>query len=358
MTENRPKILVVEDNEINIDIIVSSLKDMYDLTIAIDGHEALELVGRALPDLILLDVMMPGMSGYDVCRRLKAEERTRDIPVIFLTAINDILDKAIAFDIGAVDYLTKPFEILELKARVKSQLELKFTKMMLKDQNKRLEEMVRERTDQLYKTQMAMIYALASLAETRDAETGEHIQRTQKFMCILAMAAREQGHFEELRDADFVQTLSESAPLHDIGKVGVADEILLKPGKLTHEEFEQMKLHAAYGYKTLSSAEAEIGGTSFLTVAKEIAYTHHERWDGTGYPQGLAGDAIPLSGRLMALVDVYDALVSERPYKKAFTHETARKVVLEGSGTHFDPRIVEAFLSCEAQFMAVAKLTV
>lgn len=347
----KPDILIVEDSENNIDILVSSLKDSYDLTVAIDGYEALAAVARELPDLILLDVIMPGLSGYDVCLKLKSQEATKDIPIIFLTSVSDVLNKTQAFELGAADYLTKPFEVLELKARVKNHLELKHTKMLLADQNKRLEQMVMERTENLYKTQTAMIYALAFLTETRDADTGEHIKRTQTFVKILTISLRNLGYFKELLTDDYIHMLYSSAPLHDIGKVGVSDEILLKPAKLTYEEFEEMKLHTIYGYNTLKRAEKEIGDTSFLTVAKEITYTHHERWDGSGYPQGLKGEEIPISGRLMALVDVYDALISARPYKEPYSHETARNIIIESSGNHFDPRIVEAFIACEEKII-------
>lgn len=349
---NPPKILIVEDSENNIDILVSTLKDLYELTVAIDGQEAINAVAREIPDLILLDVIMPGMSGYEVCHKLKNNENTQDIPIIFLTAMSDVLNKAQAFELGAVDYLTKPFEVIELKARVKNHLELKSTKKLLADQNKNLEQMVLERTDQLYKTQLGMIYALASLAETRDADTGEHIKRTQRFIHVLATALRDLGYYQDILTDQYINLLYDSAPLHDIGKVGVPDEILLKPSKLTAAEFDLIKLHTIYGYKTLDSAEQEIGGSSsFLTLAKEIAYTHHEKWDGSGYPLSLTGEAIPISGRLMALVDVYDALVSSRPYKKPYSHEIARSIIIQGSGNHFDPKIVQAFLSCEEHFV-------
>lgn len=347
------RILVVEDSEINIDIIVEALKDLYEISIATNGQEALEAVEQETPDLILLDVLMPGMNGYEVCQRLKAKSATADIPVIFLTAMKDITDKTKAFEMGAIDYLTKPFETLELKARVKNHLELIFARKLLADQNQVLEEMVKARTEQLYKTQSATIYSLAALAETRDSETGDHIKRTQHYIKALALALRDFGWYRDILIDEYINMLYDSAPLHDIGKVGVPDHILLKPGKLTAVEFEQMKLHAWYGMKTLESAEKELGSTSFLTLAKEIAYTHHEKWDGTGYPNQLAGETIPLSGRLMALVDVYDALISERPYKRAYPHSKAREIILEGSGKHFDQRIVEAFIKCEPTFLLI-----
>lgn len=347
------RILVVEDSEINIDIIVEAFKDLYELSIATDGLEALEAVEQEIPDLILLDVLMPGMDGYQVCQRLKSNVRTADIPIIFLTAMKDITDKTKAFEMGAIDYLTKPFEALELKARVKNHLELIFARKLLADQNQILEQMVKVRTEQLYRTQSATIYSLAALAETRDSETGDHIKRTQHYIKALALALRDFGWYRDVLIDDYINMLYDSAPLHDIGKVGVPDHILLKPGKLTTVEFEQMKLHAWYGMKTLESAEKELGETSFLTLAKEIAYTHHEKWDGTGYPNQLSGENIPLSGRLMALVDVYDALISERPYKKAYSHDRAREIIIEGSGKHFDGRIVEAFIICEKTFILI-----
>ncbi len=347
------RILVVEDSDINIDIIVEAFKGLYELTIAMDGIEALEAVEHEIPDLILLDVLMPGMNGYDVCQRLKADERTMDVPIIFLTAMKDITDKTKAFEMGAIDYLTKPFETLELKARVKNHLELIFAKKLLADQNQVLEQMVKVRTEQLYRTQSATIYSLAALAETRDSETGDHIKRTQEYIRTLALALKSLGWYGDILIDDYINMLYDSAPLHDIGKVGVPDHILLKPGKLTAVEFEQMKLHAWYGMKTLESAEKELGEASFLTLAKEIAYTHHEKWDGTGYPNQLSGERIPLSGRLMALVDVYDALISERPYKKAFSHEKSREIILEGSGKHFDERVVAAFVKCERAFIQI-----
>lgn len=347
------RILLVEDSDINIDILVEALKDSYELTIATDGVEALEAVEREMPDLILLDVLMPVMNGYEVCQRLKANEKTAEIPIIYLTSMKDISDKTKAFEMGAIDYLTKPFEILELKARVKTHLELIFARKLLSDQNQILEEMVRIRTEQLYRTQSATIFALAALAETRDSETGDHIKRTQYYIKLLAKAIKAAGYYRELLSEDYIDMLYDSAPLHDIGKVGVPDHILLKPGKLTVTEFEQMKLHAWYGMKSLESAEKELGEASFLTLAKEIAYTHHEKWDGSGYPNQLKGEDIPISGRLMALVDVYDALISKRPYKEPFSHEKAKEIILEGSGSHFDPRVVDAFLHCEEIFKRI-----
>lgn len=347
------KILVVDDTESNIDVILDSLQDNYDLTVATNGYDALEIIAEEIPDLILLDVMMPGINGYEVCQKLKLDDTTKDIPIIFLTAVKDISDKTKAFELGAVDYITKPFDVMELKARVKTHLELKFAKKMLFDQNRFLEEMVRKRTEELYKTQAATIYSLAALAETRDTETGEHIKRTQYYIKTLCIGLRNMGIYTDYLDDKTISMLFDSSPLHDIGKVGVPDNILLKPGKLTNEEFEIMKLHTVYGKNALEIAEKELGSNSFLSLAKEIAFTHHEKWDGSGYPLGLKESEIPISGRLMALADVYDALISSRPYKKAFSHEEAKDIIVKGSGSHFDPDVVKAFLNYEKDFILI-----
>lgn len=347
------KILVVDDTESNIDVILDSLQDNYDLTVATNGYDALEIIAEEIPDLILLDVMMPGINGYEVCQKLKLDDTTKDIPIIFLTAVKDITDKTKAFELGAVDYITKPFDVMELKARVKTHLELKFAKKMLFDQNRFLEEMVRKRTEELYKTQAATIYSLAALAETRDTETGEHIKRTQYYIKTLCLGLRNMGIYTDYLDDKTISMLFDSSPLHDIGKVGVPDNILLKPGKLTNEEFEIMKLHTVYGKNALEIAEKELGSNSFLSLAKEIAFTHHEKWDGSGYPLGLKESEIPISGRLMALADVYDALISSRPYKKAFSHEEAKDIIVKGSGSHFDPDVVKAFLNYEKDFILI-----
>ncbi|MCT4585755.1 MAG: two-component system response regulator [Peptostreptococcaceae bacterium] len=344
------KILIVDDTKSNIDILLESLGMTYDIFVAMNGEEALEAVSEELPDLILLDVMMPVMDGYEVCKILKKSERTKDIPIIFLSAIKNIQDKTKAFELGAVDYITKPFEITELKARVKNHLELKFAKIMLKNQKDNLEILVKERTKELLKTRAAMIYSLSALAETRDVETGEHIKRTQYYMKLLALTLRKMNIFTDYLTNETIDLLFESAPLHDIGKVGVPDNILLKKGRLTKQEFEIMKKHTIYGMKAIETAEKELGKNSFLKLAKEIAYTHHEKWDGTGYPRGLKGEEIPISGRMMAIVDVYDALISERVYKEAYTHEKSKNLIIKEKGKHFDPIVVEAFLKCEEEF--------
>lgn len=351
--DRQKTIMIVEDTEMNIDILVEALQDEYELIVAINGAEALELAEEQKPDLILLDIMMPEMDGYEVLKRLKETSELNHIPVILLSAITDSDSKFKGFSLGAVDYVTKPFEIIEVKARVKTQLKLEDARLMLEGQNIVLEQKVKERTELIEKTNFATIYCLAALAETRDPETGQHIKRTQKYIRELALELRSNKEYADVLTDEYIELLYKSAPLHDIGKVGVKDSILLKPGKLTDEEFEEMKKHTIYGGESLMVGIKELGEESFLTLAKEIALTHHEKWDGSGYPRGLSNKDIPISGRLMALSDVYDALISKRVYKGAFTHEDARTIILEGRGTHFDPDVVDAFISREDKFIEI-----
>ncbi len=295
------------------------------------------------------------MDGYEVCSRLRADGHG-EIPVLFITALGDMASKARAFEAGGVDYITKPFEILEVKARVRTHLSLLDARRKIQKHNEELEQKVRERTRELRKTQDVTLESLALLAEYRDLETGEHIRRTQLYVRLLVSELRrEGGPLAELLDRETAELLWVSAPLHDIGKVGIPDSILLKPGKLDKDEFEIMKRHTVIGHDTLLRAEKKLGSNSFLRVAREIAYSHHERWDGGGYPRGLAGDDIPLSGRLMALADVYDALVSRRAYKTAFPKVKAAAIILEGKGTHFDPRIVDIFERRYAAFKRISE---
>jgi putative two-component system response regulator len=353
---DRPKtIMIVDDTEMNIVILVEALQDDYELIIAINGLDAIELLEDQKPDLILLDIMMPEIDGYEVLKRLKGNADLEHIPVILLSAITDSDSKNKGFSLGAVDYVTKPFEIIEVKARVKTQLRLEEARLVLESQNIILEEKVKERTRLIERTNFATIYCLAALAETRDPETGEHIKRTQKYIKELALELSDKEEYKEVLTREFIELLYKSAPLHDIGKVGIKDSILLKPGKLTEEEFEEMKKHTTYGGESLMVGIKELGEESFLTLAKEIALTHHEKWDGSGYPRGLSKQEIPISGRLMALSDVYDALISKRVYKGAFTHDEAKNIILEGRGAHFDPDIVDAFIKREAKFIEIMK---
>jgi putative two-component system response regulator len=347
-------ILAVDDTKLNLDILVSTLGEMYDLSVALNGEMALELANREVPDLILLDIMMPGMDGYEVLRRLKASPGTADVPVIMLSALSEMGSKSRGFQLGAVDYLTKPFELEELMARVKTHLTLARTREELRQHNDLLEQKVRERTREVLLTQQATIESMAILAEFRDPETGEHIHRVKGFVALLAHEMEEHSVYRGMFDGKYIELLVQSCPLHDIGKVGVPDHILLKPGKLTGEEFEEMKLHAVYGYNAIEAVQKRLGVMPFLRIAAEIAHTHHEKWDGTGYPRGLKGEDIPLSGRIMALADVYDALISRRVYKPPFTHGQAVDIILEGRGVHFDPDVVDIFAAHSEEFRRIA----
>lgn len=346
-------IMIVDDTEMNIVILVDALKEDYDLIVAINGIEAIEILEEQKPDLILLDIMMPEMNGYDVLSHINSDATLEHIPVILLSAISDSDSKTKGFSLGAVDYITKPFEIVEVKARVKTQIRLEEVRLVLENQNTILEEKVKERTNLLERTNSAAIFCLAALAETRDPDTGEHIKRTQKYIKELSLELQSMDKYKSILTNEYIDLLYKSAPLHDIGKVGIKDSILLKAGKLTIEEFEEMKNHTIYGERSLMVGINELGEDSFLTLAKEIALTHHEKWDGTGYPKGLSKEEIPISGRLMALSDVYDALISKRVYKAAFTHQEAKRIILEGRGTHFDPDVVDAFIKREAVFIQI-----
>ena len=345
---SKPRILLVDDNKINIIILETILAEDYNVSVALSGADALEVVSHEeIPDLILLDIMMPDMDGYEVCRRLKQDVATRDIPVIFVTALNDVSDEAKGLSLGAVDYITKPLSHALVKARVKNQLELK-------RHRDHLEELVRERTLELEITQEVTIECMASLAECRDPETGGHIKRTQNYIYALAEKMSANPKYGAYLDDKAIKLIYQSAPLHDIGKVAIRDSIFLKPGKLTDEEFDAMKKHTTYGRDTIQAAATKLGRNSFLRYAEEIAYTHQEKWDGSGYPRGLQGVDIPISGRLMAVADVYDALISQRVYKKPFTHTEAVNIILDGKGNHFDPEMVDAFMSIEEEFRQIA----
>mgnify|MGYP000158484625 CR=1 FL=1 len=352
----RPTILVVDDTPDNLSLVSSLLRDDYVVRVANNGEKALRIAASdPLPDLILLDIMMPGIDGYEVCRRLKADPKSRDIRVIFLTARSDVEDERKGFELGAVDYITKPISPPILLERVKAQLSLKAASDFLRDKNDYLEQEVAKRTQELAAIQDVTILAMASLAETRDSETGNHIRRTQHYVRALAQRLRLHPRFSAFLTEQNINTLFKSAPLHDIGKVGIPDRILLKSGPLEPQEFEIMKRHTTLGHDAIEHAEKSLGvNVEFLRMAKEIALSHQEKWDGSGYPQGLAGEAIPISARLMALADVYDALISRRVYKDGMSHEEAMAHILAGRNSHFDPDIADAFMAIHDEFKAIA----
>ena len=353
---DRQTVLVVDDTADNLALMSGLLKDLYKVKVANGGEKALKIArGDSPPDLILLDIMMPGLSGYDVCGELKADPATRDIPIIFLTALAAVEDEKRGLELGAVDYITKPISPPIVLARVATHLQIKAAADFLKDKNQYLENEVARRTRELSAIQDVTILTLASLAETRDSDTGGHIRRTQFYVKAIAERLQDHPRFRRFLEPQTIDLLFKSAPLHDIGKVGIPDHILLKPGRLEPAEYEVMKTHTTLGRDAIQHAEDRLGmEVDFLRFAKEIAYYHQERWDGSGYPDGLGGDDIPIPARLMAVADVYDALVSRRVYKAAMPHERAVEIVLAGRGTHFDPDVVDAFIAMGDEIRAIA----
>lgn len=354
---DRPTVLVVDDTPDNLSLMSTLLRDSYKVKVANGGEKALRIArAQPQPDLILLDVMMADLDGYAVCRMLKDDPATRDIPIVFLTALADQEDERMGLDLGAVDYVTKPISAPILQARVRNHLRLKAAQDFLRDQNNFLEAEVARRTADIRAIQDVTIHALASLAETRDNETGNHIRRTQHYVRVLAEELRHHPHHAEFLTDATIDLLFKTAPLHDIGKVGIPDAILLKPGRLTDDEWVVMRTHTTLGADAIARAEEtlEDGDVTFLRFAREIAEGHHEKWDGSGYPKGLKGDDIPLPARLMALADVYDALISKRVYKDAFGHDDTVKLIVDGRGKHFDPDVVDAFLRIVDKFQAIA----
>ncbi|MEX8519430.1 MAG: HD-GYP domain-containing protein [Leptothrix sp. (in: b-proteobacteria)] len=353
-------ILVVDDNPDNLTVLGELLQAEHHVRAANSGARALQLAELApRPDLILLDVMMPEMDGYQVLERLRADALTRDIPVIFVTAMINTDEEEHGLQLGAVDYITKPLRPAIVLARVRTQLELKRARDHLQNQNTYLEAEVARRMRDNQLIQDVSIHALARLAETRDLETGNHLRRTQEYVRSLARRLQSQPRFAAVLSDHTIDLLAKSAPLHDIGKVGIPDPVLLKPGKLTPAEWAVMKTHAALGAEALEQAERDAKHEAerpveFLAFAKQIARHHHECWNGSGYPDGLAGEAIPLPARLMALADVFDALISRRVYKAPMSCEQALQIMQTGRGLQFDPDLLDAFVQGFDEFCAIA----
>jgi putative two-component system response regulator len=354
--ESQATILIVDDSTESLAILSSLLRPQYRVLAATNGEAGLRVAAnRPLPDLILLDVMMPELDGYSVLARLRSNPVTEAIPVVFLTALAGADDEELGLKLGAADYISKPIKSAVVLARVRAQLEAKRARDWLRDQNAALEAEVSRRMRENDLTQQLSIRALAHLAEMRDQETGNHILRTQGYVQRLAYLLRDHPRFSATLGDRYIDLLGRSAPLHDIGKVGIPDYILRKPGQLTADEWAIMQTHAKLGSEAIEQAERDVETPlEFLTVAKEIAHWHHERWDGSGYPDGLSGDAIPISARLMAVADVFDALITRRVYKPPLPYEQARSIVAEGSGRHFDPDLVAAFLADFGEFAAIA----
>ena len=350
-------ILAVDDTPENLVLLGDILGALFRVRVANSGERALRVAAsEPRPDLILLDVMMPEMDGYTVLARLRDDPATRDIPVIFVTALDSTESEEKGLELGAVDYITKPLRPSIVLARVRTHLDLKQARDLLRNQNQILEAEVARRMGENQLVQDVSIHALAHLAEMRDPETGNHIRRTREYVRMLAIRLCDKPRFAAFLTPRNIELLAKSAPLHDIGKVGIPDHILLKPGKLTAGEWVIMQTHAALGAESIAQAERDAERpVEFLLLAKEIARHHHEKWDGSGYPDGLAGDAIPISARLMALADVFDALVNRRVYKPPMPFAEARAIIQAGSGNHFDPEIVDVFLGSFEDFCAIAR---
>lgn len=349
-SQKEATILCVDDTPANLFLLVELLKGSYRVKTATNGAQALQLVAASPPDLILLDVMMPNIDGFEVCRRLKADGASCGIPVLFLTTKTLVEDEACGLSLGAADYIHKPISPPILLARVRHHLEIKKYNDLLLNRNNWLEEEVSRRISEVNQMQEATIHVMTSLAEFRDEETGNHIRRTQEYMRLIVHALQNIAEHAEYLNMTRTAQIINSAPLHDVGKIATPDTILLKPGKLSGEEFEIMKLHTVRGYEILDQAKKNLGAIGgFLEVAQQIALSHHEKWDGSGYPHGLAGTDIPLSARMMAVADVYDAIRSDRPYKKALSHEIASAVLMESRGSHLDSQIVDVFLSFDSE---------
>lgn len=351
-------LLIVDDNPNNLRLLSSMLAEKgYKVRSVINGQMAITAVKTLPPDLILLDINMPDMNGYQVCKELKSDPAFDEIPVIFISALDELEDKVKAFISGGVDYITKPFQIEEVLARVnthitlrRTQVELETAKSQLEQINRDQEKIICQQVKKISSYQLATIFALAKLADSRDQDTGIHLEHCKILCKILAEECRHFPRFQTSIDDDFITNLHDASALHDIGKVGIPDRILLKPGKLDVDEFNEMKKHTLIGAQALREVDKNFPDNKLIEMGIRIAESHHEKWDGSGYPYGLSGDKIPLEARILALVDVYEALTSERPYKAAFPHEKSREIILSSKGSHFDPDIVEAFIHIEDQF--------
>jgi putative two-component system response regulator len=368
MSEPEPKtketVMIVDDNIANLKIAKNTLTEFYNVFTAPSAAKMFDLLERNTPVIILLDIDMPEMDGYEAIKILKKNEKTKDIPVVFLTAKSDSESELEGLSLGAIDYIAKPFLPPLLRKRVEVHLMVESQKHALEEQartleeqsrrlrnfNENLQKMVEEKAGKVLELQDALLKTVADLVESRDDITGGHVERTRHDLAVLVAALEDLGLYREQVESWDIPLLLQSSQLHDVGKISISDQILNKPGKLTAEEFEEMKKHTAFGVRIIEKMEAVTLESDFLKYAKVFAGTHHEKWDGSGYPDGVSGEDIPLLGRLMAIADVYDALTSVRPYKKAFSHEEAVKIIVEGRGTHFDPVLTDIFEQEADQF--------
>ncbi len=348
---DRPLVMVVDDTAENLKLLDGILEGgRHEVRLFSSGAMMLKAAAKDVPDLVLLDILMPEMDGYEVCRRMRGEEALHDVPVLFLSALSDVNSKVKAFEAGGMDYVTKPFQVEEVKARVKTHLLLRKSMRDLEEHRRDLEQVVREKVREVFDSQLATITALSKLAESRDDESGHHVERTRAFCGILCGRLSRSPRHRDIMTEDFVANVCGASVLHDVGKVAIPDKILTKPGRLAPHEYEVVKNHAHIGARTLEAARRQDPRNAFLSVGVAIARSHHERWNGGGYPDRLRGEGIPLSARIMAVSDVYDALRSRRPYKPAMPHAEVAGMIRAGAGTDFDPAVVDAFLDAEGEF--------
>ena len=348
-------VMIVDDSSENLTLLENMLRrsDLETRSFPL-GRLALAAAEYEPPDLILLDINMPEMSGYEVCERLKDNPRLSQIPVIFLSALDGVDNKVRGFQAGAVDYISKPFQFEEVLARVTTQVKLKGLQNQIQADNHRLEDLVRAQVKKIADAQLETIFAIAKLANTRDDQTGSHLERIQAYCRALAEGMREHPAFESVVDGEWIENFVQSSALHDIGKVGIPDNILRKPGKLTAEEFAIMKTHTVLGAQTLSEVYRRYPGNEFIAMGIDTARSHHECWNGAGYPDGLVGEAIPLCARVLAIADCYDAVRSHRYYKPGLSHDHAREVILQNAGLQFDPSITAVFASIGDSFAEIS----
>ncbi|MDR1854353.1 MAG: response regulator [Azoarcus sp.] len=356
VTGRKSRVLLVDDHAENLRMLGHILSSGYDIRIARSGEQALALVAREFPDLILLDIMMSGMSGFDVLERLKSNPKTRHIPVIFITGLIGENEEEKGFLLGAADYIRKPFRASIVKVRVDTQLRAKATADFVRDRAEQMVGDITRRTREVLVGQGVALMTMAALTEARDGHGGYHLARTQNYVRILASMLKIHPRHRDEFDDNAIDMLYKSAPLHDLGMIAVPNEILAKPGPLDDAEREIVRRHPEFGFQALLRQEEMSGGErEILAYAKQIIYSHHEKWNGSGYPQGLAGEAIPIAARLMALADAYDALTGGRVYRAAVGHEEAGKIIVASSGSHFDPDVVAAFVAREREFAEVAQ---
>jgi len=347
-------VFVIDDDMTNLTVCVNALSASYNVFSFNSGGLLLKRLERQIPDLILLDIDMPEMSGFEVLGRIKERQDTKDIPVIFLTAKIDVDSELEGLSLGAVDYIFKPFSPILLLKRIEMHLLIETQKRELTEFNNSLLDMVDAKTRTVVELQNAILSTMTKLVDHRDDVTGGHIERTQRYMEVLMHKGLEYGYFDDESPNWDIGLIVQSTQLHDVGKIAIKDSILLKPDKLTADEFEEIKKHTTFGEEVISEIQRNTADHKFLEYAKIFTGTHHEKWDGSGYPRGLKGDEIPVLGRTMAIVDVYDALVSDRPYKKGLPHEKAVSIITESRGSHFDPSLVDLFLSVADQFYAIS----